>query len=75
MPDQSGPRLTMNASSGVGQQVTGETCTTAGQRQREGGRHIRKQQESRKGRMVEIKVGTLNIGTKTCKGRELADMM
>ena len=39
------------------------------------GRRVKKQREAWKGRCSLIKVGTLNIGTMTGRGRELADMM
>ncbi|TRY54613.1 hypothetical protein DNTS_001598, partial [Danionella cerebrum] len=42
---------------------------------RRGGRRIRRQKENRKGRSVDLRIGTLNVGTMTGKGRELADMM
>ena len=40
-----------------------------------GGRRVKKQQEVWKGRRSLIRVGTLNIGTMTGWGRELADIM
>lgn len=36
--------------------------------------HFHRQQERRKGRSMEVRVGTLNAGTMTDKGRELSDM-
>ena len=40
-----------------------------------GGKQVKKQREAWKGRCSLIRVGTLNIGTMTRRGRELADMM
>ncbi|KAF7711286.1 hypothetical protein HF521_000297 [Silurus meridionalis] len=36
---------------------------------------LQRQQEKEKWRRVEVQVGTLNVGTMTGKGREVADMM
>ncbi|KAI5095129.1 putative helicase mov-10-B.2 [Silurus meridionalis] len=44
-------------------------------RRRRGGRSLQRQQGKEKWRRVEDRVGTLNVGTMTVKGRELADMM
>ncbi|KAL7881155.1 hypothetical protein SRHO_G00034090 [Serrasalmus rhombeus] len=77
IPDRSRPGLTTTASGAVDQQGAGGNWTTVGRRpsERRGGRRVRRQEERRKGRSVEVRVGTLNIGTMTGKGRELADMM
>ncbi|KAK3571519.1 hypothetical protein QTP86_012863 [Hemibagrus guttatus] len=40
-----------------------------------GGRRVHRQREKRKGKSVGLRIGTLNVGTMTRKGRELADMM
>ena len=48
---------------------------TVGQRRKRGGKHVRDKHKRRMGRKMEVKVGTLNVGTMTGKGRELADMM
>ena len=40
-----------------------------------GWKRVKKQREAWKGRCSLIRVGTLNIGTMTGRGRELADMM
>ena len=40
-----------------------------------GGRRVKKQREAWKGRCSLIRVGTLNIGTMTERGRELTDIM
>ncbi|KAK3544010.1 hypothetical protein QTP70_033140, partial [Hemibagrus guttatus] len=52
----------------------GGNWTTVGQRSR-GGRRVHRQREKRKGKSVGLRIGTLNVGTMTGKGRELADMM
>ncbi|KAK3568688.1 hypothetical protein QTP86_013448 [Hemibagrus guttatus] len=40
-----------------------------------GGRRVHRQRGKRKGKSVGLRIGTLNVGTMTRKGRELADMM
>ncbi|KAK3515044.1 hypothetical protein QTP70_004028 [Hemibagrus guttatus] len=52
----------------------GGNWATVGRRSR-GGRRVRRQREKRKGKSVGLRIGTLNVGTMTGKGRELADMM
>ncbi|MCJ8749466.1 hypothetical protein PDJAM_G00176570 [Pangasius djambal] len=42
---------------------------------REGQKDLYRQREKRKGKSVGLRIGTLNVGTMTGKGRELADMM
>ena len=54
------------------QQGAAGKYATVGQRRKRGGKHVR---GKHKGRKMEVKVGTLNVGTMTGKGRELADMM
>ena len=44
------------------------------ERRKREGKHIRDKQKRRMGRKMEVKVGTLNVGTMTVKGRELAEM-
>ncbi|KAF7694504.1 hypothetical protein HF521_008257, partial [Silurus meridionalis] len=44
-------------------------------RRRRGGRRLQTQQEKEQCRRVKVRVGTLNVGTMTGKGREGADMM
>ena len=75
IPDRSRP----TTASGVAQQGTCGNYATAKHsenktRKREGKR-VKKQREAWKGRRSLIRVGTLNIGTMTGRGRELADMM
>ncbi|KAK3570874.1 hypothetical protein QTP86_029388, partial [Hemibagrus guttatus] len=52
----------------------GGNWATVGRRSR-GGRRVRRQREERKGKSVGLRIGTLNVGTMTGKGRELADVM
>ncbi|XP_063859148.1 craniofacial development protein 2-like [Scylla paramamosain] len=74
IPDRSLPGLPTSAYGAVPQQGAGGQYVTVGRRRR-GGR-VRKKQERRKDREVEIRVGSLNVGTMTGKGRKLAaDMM
>ncbi|KAK3548160.1 hypothetical protein QTP70_004841 [Hemibagrus guttatus] len=68
------PGLTMTAIGAVDLQGAGGNWATVGQRSR-GGRRVRRQREKRKGKSVGLRIGTLNVGTMTGKGRELADMM
>ena len=78
IPDWSRARLPTTAS-GVAQQGTCGNYATAKQSEnksrKRGGRQVKKQREAWKGRCSFIRVGTLNIGTMTGRGRELADMM
>ncbi|KAK3523061.1 hypothetical protein QTP86_012663 [Hemibagrus guttatus] len=72
--DQSRPRLTTTAIGTVDLQGTSGNWATVGQRSR-GGRRVHRQREKRKGKGVGLRIGTLNVGTMTGKGRELADML
>ena len=78
IPDRSRPGLPTTAS-GVTQQGTCGNYATAKQSEnksrKRGGRRVKKQREAWKGRCSLIRVGTLNIGTMTGRGRELADMI
>ena len=78
IPDRSRPGLPTTAS-GVAQEGTCGNYATAkhseNKSRKKGGRRVKKQQEAWKGRRSLIRVGTLNIGTITGRGRELADMM
>ena len=78
IPDRSRPGLPTTAS-GVAQQGTCGNYTTAkhckNKSKKRGGKRMKKQREAWKGRCSLIRVGTLNIGTMTERGRELADMM
>ncbi|KAK3538399.1 hypothetical protein QTP86_001745 [Hemibagrus guttatus] len=68
------PGLTTTAIGAVDLQGAGGNWATVGRRSR-GGRRVRRQREKRKGKSVGLRIGTLNVGTMTGKGRELADMM
>ena len=76
--DQSPPGLPTTAS-GVAQEGTCGNYGTAkhskNKSRKRGVRRVKKQREVWKGRRSLIRVGTLNIGTMTGRGRELEDMM
>ncbi|KAK3512226.1 hypothetical protein QTP70_001101 [Hemibagrus guttatus] len=74
IPDRSRPGLTTTAIGAVDLQGAGGNWATVGRRSR-GGRRGRRQREKRKGKSVGLRIGTLNVGTMTGKGRELADVM
>ncbi|KAK3532129.1 hypothetical protein QTP86_008573 [Hemibagrus guttatus] len=74
IPDRSRPGLTTTAIGTVDLQGAGGNWATVGGRSR-GGRRVHRQREKRKGKSVGLRIGTLNVGTMTGKGRELADMM
>ncbi|KAK3540502.1 hypothetical protein QTP70_032462 [Hemibagrus guttatus] len=74
IPDRSRSGLTTTAIGAVDLQDAGGNWATVGRRSR-GGRRVRRQREKRKGKSVGLRIGTLNVGTMTGKGRELADMM
>ncbi|KAK3557054.1 hypothetical protein QTP70_024466, partial [Hemibagrus guttatus] len=57
-----------------GLEGAGGNWATVGRRSR-GGRRVHRQRVKRKGKSVGLRIGTLNVGTMTGKGRELADMM
>ena len=77
MPDRSGPGLTKTASDTVVQQGAVGKYATVGRRKKRGGggEACPGQAKENVGRKMEVKVGTLNVGTMTGKGRELAEMM
>ncbi|KAK3549302.1 hypothetical protein QTP70_034530 [Hemibagrus guttatus] len=74
IPDRSRPGLTTTAIGAVDLQGAGGNWATVGRRSR-GGRRVRRQREKRKGKSVGLRIGTLNVGTMTGKGRELAYVM
>ncbi|KAK3561088.1 hypothetical protein QTP86_028408 [Hemibagrus guttatus] len=74
IPDRSRPGLTTTDIGAVDLQGAGGNWATVGRRSR-GGRRVHRQREKRKGKSVGLRIGTLNVGTMTGKGRELADMM
>ncbi|KAK3526680.1 hypothetical protein QTP70_031470, partial [Hemibagrus guttatus] len=74
IPDRSRPGLKTTAIGAVDLQGAGGNWATVGRRSR-GGRRVHRQREKRKGKSVGLRIGTLNVGTMTGKGRELADVM
>ena len=74
IPDRSRPGLTTTAIGAVRLQGAGGNWTTVGRRRR-GGRCVRRKREKRNAKRLGLRVGTLNVGTMTGKGRELVDMM
>ena len=79
IPDRSRPELPTTASV-VAQQRTRENYAIAkhgeNKSRKRGGRRVTRQKEVLKGRRLSLRrVGTLNIGTMTGRGRELAEMM
>ncbi|KAK3533820.1 hypothetical protein QTP70_031295, partial [Hemibagrus guttatus] len=74
IPDRSRPGLTTTAIGAVDLQGAGGNWATVGGSSR-GGRRVHRQREKRKGKSVGLRIGTLNVGTMTGKGRELADVM
>ena len=75
MPDRSGPRLTKTARGTVVQQGAAGIYATVEQRRKRGGKHVRDKHKRRMGRKMGVKVGTLNVGNMTGKGREFTDMI
>ena len=55
--------------------IKAKASTSFNKSKKRGGKRVKKQREAWKGRCSLIRVGTLNIGTMTGRGRELADMM
>ncbi|KAK3528623.1 hypothetical protein QTP70_006031 [Hemibagrus guttatus] len=74
IPDRSRPGLTTTTIGAVDLEGTGGNWATVGRRSR-GGRRVHRQREKRKAKSVGLRIGTLNVGTMTGKGRELADVM
>ncbi|KAK3564131.1 hypothetical protein QTP86_007801 [Hemibagrus guttatus] len=68
------PGLTTTAIGAVDLQGAGGNWAAVGGRS-SGGRRVHRQREKRKGKSVGLRIGTLNVGTMTGKGRELADVM
>lgn len=78
IPDRSRPGLPTTASGTVDQQgASGNWVTVESRRRRKrrGGRQVRNRRDKRKSKMIDVKFATLNVGTMTGRGRELADMM
>ncbi|KAK3541246.1 hypothetical protein QTP86_016915 [Hemibagrus guttatus] len=63
----------MTAFGAVDLQGAGGNWATVGRSR--GGRRVHRQRKKRKGKSVGLRIGTLNVGAMTGKGRELADMM
>ena len=78
IPDRSGPGLTTAAISAVAQQGAGGNYATVGakmKRRQRGGKQAQRQLGRRKARVMDLRVGTLNVGSMTGKGSEIVDMM
>ena len=76
IPDRLWPGLPTTASGVAQQGASGNYATASENKNRKrGGRRVKRQREAWKGRRLLIRVGALNIGTMTGRGRELADMM
>ena len=74
IPDRSRPGSTTAAIGAVQQGADGNYATAVGRRKR-GGKRVKEKRERGLGKSMEMRIGTLNVGTMTGKGRELADMM
>ncbi|MCJ8742455.1 hypothetical protein PDJAM_G00082310 [Pangasius djambal] len=72
--DRSRPGFATTAIGAGDLQGAGGNWATVGRRSRRG-RRVCRQRQKRKGKNVGLRIGTLNVGTMTGKGRELADMM
>ena len=76
--DRSWPELP-TTTSGAAQQGTCENYATVkhseNKSRKRAGRRVKRQREVGKGRRLLMKVGSLNIGTMTGRGRELVDIM
>ena len=79
IPDRSGPVLPTTATGTVSQQGISGNSVTVGQRRRRrrrrGGKCVQKRLRRMNSRSVGVRWGTLNVGSMTGRGRELADMM
>ena len=76
IPDRSRPWLSTTASCVTQQGTYGNYATASENKSRKkGGRRVKRQREMWKRKRSLIRVGTLNIGTMTGRGRELEDMM
>ena len=77
IPDRSRPGLTTTATGAGVQQGAGGKYATVGQKKerRRGGKQAQKRRVKGHMRRVDVRIGTLNVGTMTGKGRGLADMM
>ena len=80
IPDRSGPGSTMTVTSNWAPRVTDGHATGSILVKREevgnvGGRRKRGRREERKDMKIELKVGSLNVGTMTGKSREIVYLM
>ena len=78
IPDRSRPGLPTTVSGVVQQGTCGNYATakhSENKSRKRGGKRVKKQRKAWKGRRSLIRVGTLNIGTMTGRGRELEDIM
>ena len=75
-PDRSRPGITTTIISDCAPRTTGGHATWM---QRRGGKQLRRKkgrnEERKKAKKIKLKVATLNVGTMTGKGREVADLM
>ena len=75
---RSRPGLPTTASDVAQQGTCGNRATAEhneNKKRKRGGRRVKRQRKLWKGRRLLVRVGTLNIGTITGRGRELADLM
>ena len=76
IPDRSRPGKTTTVTSDWATRVTGGHATLM---QRRGGKQWRRRkernEERKKAKKIKLRVATLNVGTMTGKGREVADLM
>ena len=76
IPDRSDPGITTTVTSYLSPRVTGGHATWM---QRRGGKQWRKKkdrnEDRKKAKKIMLKVGSLNVGTMTGKGREVAGLM
>ena len=76
IPNRSRPGITTTVTSGWAPRATGGHATWM---QRRGGKQWRRKkernEERKKAKKIKLKVATLNVGTMTGKGREVADLV
>ena len=71
IPDRSRPGITTTVTSDWARRATGGHATWM---QRRGEKQLRRK-ERKKAKKIKLRVATLNVGTMTGKGREVADLM
>ena len=69
--DRSRPGITTTVTNDWASRVTGGHATWMQKWRRTKERN----EETKKAKKIKLKVATLNVGTMTCKGREVADLM